>query len=300
VNLRDIDLNLTLVFEAMMAERSATRAGKRLGLSQSAVSNALGRLRDALRDPLFVRAGPTMVPTTRALRLAGPVAAALAQLRNAFEQRNELDLARSTYRARIATSDYAEIVAVRRVVAELRRSAPRMTLHCRRLANLFEAPATALERGELEFAFGSFSGRIRDGLRWLPVVRDRWVVAGRGARGLSVRELSRRPHVQVMFGAESIGLVGHALRELGHSRFAPIITAQFGALPHYLRGTDLLAVLPERLARELDVAAVRPPLKLPPIELGLVWHERLDADPAHQWLRECFTRVFDARSRSSS
>lgn len=293
MNLRGIDLNLALVFEAVMLERSATRAGRRLGLSQSAVSNALARLRDALGDPLLVRSGAAMVPTTRALRLVGPVSAALGQLRDAFGERAAFDPRSSTYRARIATTDYGEVVAVTRVMAALRRLAPAMSIQCRRVASIFEAPASALERGDLELALGNFTTRGR-GLRWLPVFSDRWVVVG-SRRKTGIAAFARAPQIQVMFGADTAGLVGDALRELGRSRFVPVVTPQFCTIPHYLANTDMLGVLPERLARALRLRISRLPLQLPPIVVGLVWHERLDADPSHRWLRERFTAAFATR-----
>jgi DNA-binding transcriptional LysR family regulator len=291
VNLASFDLNLLLVLEALLIERSATRAGKRVGLSQSAVSNALARLRGSLGDPLFVRGKEAMTPTAFALALEAPIREALATLRSSLHAPDRFDPQRSSYRARIATTDYAEIVLLSRLARRVRARAPGITLDARRLARVYELPVASLEKGEVEFALGAFErlppGR---GLRGRRILVDRMVLlAAPGAKRMTLDRFARLPHVKVLYGADLPGIVGEALARAGTPRFAPIVTPHFAAVAHYVRGTDVLGIVPERLARTqaraLGLKVLRLPIALPTLESTLVWHERNDANPPHAWLR---------------
>jgi DNA-binding transcriptional LysR family regulator len=291
VNLASLDLNLLVVLEALLIERSATRAGKRVGLSQSAVSNALSRLRVAVGDPLFVRGGGVMTPTALALSLAAPLRAALDQLRDALGGPTDFDPAFSSYRARFATTDYAEVVAIAPLARAVRAAAPGVTLDCRRLKWAWELPVAALERGEVDFALGHF-GRLppAHGLRSARVMTDRWVVLSDSrAKELSVARFAARPQTKVMYGADGPGIVGEALRDMGRERVTPVVTPHFSSVPHFVKGTDLLGIVPERLARlhapALRLRILRLPIRLPDIETALVWHERHERNPPHAWLR---------------
>jgi DNA-binding transcriptional LysR family regulator len=291
VNLASFDLNLLLVLEALLVERSATRAGKRVGLSQSAVSNALSRLRTSLGDPMFVRSGVGMAPTAFALSLAGPLQAALDQLRNVLGGPPPFDASRTSYRARFATTDYAEVVVLAPLARQVRSRAPSLTLDCRRLKWAFELPLALLEKGEIDFALGHF-GPVAPGhgLRSLHVMTDRWaLLSDAKARRMTLARFAARPQTKVMYGADGPGIVGEALRALGKERVTPIVTSHFSSVPHFVKGTDLLGIVPERLAllhaRALDLSVLRPPLALPIIHVTLVWHERHQENPPHAWVR---------------
>jgi DNA-binding transcriptional LysR family regulator len=154
VNINGIDLNLLLAFESLMDERHVGRAAKRVGLSQPAFSNAIGRLRTRLEDPLFVRTSQGMMPTLRAERLAGPIRSALAQLRQAFEAPQTFDPSASAQRFRIGLSDDVEL----RLVPLFARSmlSGDLKMQTRRLDLLFTVPESELRNGTLDLAVGYF------------------------------------------------------------------------------------------------------------------------------------------------
>jgi DNA-binding transcriptional LysR family regulator len=292
VNLSAFDLNLLLVLEALLKERSATRAGKRVGLSQSAVSNALARLRAALGDPLFMRTGGAMTPTAHALALEAPLDEVLATLRRALGGPPPFDPARTPYRARFATTDYLELVVLAPLVRALRAKAPAVTLECRRLSWMYELPIAALEKGEVDLALGDF-GRIPPGhgLRARRLFEDRMVVLADGPpKRLHLDAFAVRPQTKVLYGADGPGLIGEALRRLGRDRVTPVITPHFCSVAYYVKGTDVLGIVPERLARLqaplLGLSVLRLPIDLPSQETTLVWHERNEPAAPHAFLRE--------------
>src|SRR6185369_8687818 len=141
MNLQAIDLNLLLVFEALLSERNVTRAAKRLGLSQPAMINALTRLRRTFDDPLFLRTTSGMAPTPLAQSLSGPVSVALAQLRAALEEKREFDPAASEQVFHLLSNDYAEILLLPALLQTLHKHSNRIRLRCHRPPTLFEPPS---------------------------------------------------------------------------------------------------------------------------------------------------------------
>ena len=154
MNIHGIDLNLLLAFEALVDERHVGRAAKRVGLSQPAFSNAIGRLRIRLKDPLFVRRAQGMVPTARAEQLIGPIRSALAQLRQTLEAPQAFDPSISAHRFHIALSDDVEL----RLVSLFARSmlSGELQMQTRRLDWLFTVPEAELRNGTLDLAIGYF------------------------------------------------------------------------------------------------------------------------------------------------
>jgi DNA-binding transcriptional LysR family regulator len=298
VNLATLDLNLLVVLEALLVERSATRAGMRLGLSQSAVSNALGRLRACLGDPLFVRGRGGMTPTTFALSLAGPLRASLDGLRAALGAPRAFEPSRSDYHARCAATEYGELVVLAPLACALRAKGFAGTFECKRLPGIFDLPIAALERGEIELAI-THAEPIPPGkgLRAQRLARDGWalVVDRRPRAAMTLARFAASPQVKVLYAAEGPGLVGDLLRRAGFERVTPIVTAHYATVGHVVKGTDLVGILPARLAREqaraLRLTLLRPPLALPPLVTTLVWHERLESSAPHAWLRDQIRRA---------
>jgi DNA-binding transcriptional LysR family regulator len=181
MNIEALDLNLLVVFEALVLERSVSRAGARIGLSQPAMSNALARLRGAVGDRLFVFRDGEMVATVRARHLAGPVLEALSKIRSAIGDRGSFDAKSDTAAFRLAATDYAEIVLVSRVLGAIRRTAPGVTLTISRLTAQFEIPTEALRSGSLQFAVGLFPQPIVPGAGIASQVlfEDPWVCIAR-------------------------------------------------------------------------------------------------------------------------
>ena len=289
LELTGLDLNLLVVLAVLLHEGSVTRAAERLGRTQSAVSHALDRLREALGDPLFVRAGRDLTPTPRAEGLRAPVAAATADLRALFRETPRFDPATSPRHFTLTASDYLQVVLIPPLVSRLRQSAPASTLTVRGpKAQVCER----LARGEYDF---SLSVALEDSgsLFSQKLFDDRFVcllAEGHPAlrHGLDRSTFLRLPHALVSPLGGGSGYVDRELAREGQSRHVAVVLPDFMVAPRVLAGTDLVLTLPERVASLFvgtGVVAVEPPLPLPPLAGHLVWHERLANDPGALWLR---------------
>ncbi len=182
MNISNFDLNLLRVLDALLRERSVSRAAERLALSQPAVSNALNRLRELLGDPLLTRVGRGMQPTARALALEMPIRAALRQIEQSLVTGEGFDPARSQQRFTIAVTDYVELIAMPRLLQQLALEAPGLRIAIRHLTP--SLPAEALDQGELDLVLGRFE-RIPTRFR-----ARRWMSE-------SLRLVARRDHPQL-------------------------------------------------------------------------------------------------------
>ncbi|MCB9671260.1 MAG: LysR family transcriptional regulator [Alphaproteobacteria bacterium] len=289
-DLAGLDLNLIVALHALLEERSVTRAARRLGRSQPATSNALARLRDLLDDPLLVREGQGMVPTARALALAGPVADALASLHRAVSPVPAFDPARDDRVFRVAADDLGTSTVLRGLAARVVAEAPGCRLEI--WPARADPPVDALASGELDLALGVFLDPPGV-LAWRDVGRHGFAVLARDghpalADGLSLDAYCAYPHVLVSSRGATRSVVDYVLSTLGRSRRVGVTVPQFLAAPGLLAGTDLLATVPEAIAAGwADRLVVRPPpLELPRFPLRVVWHRRHDADTGLRWLLE--------------
>jgi DNA-binding transcriptional LysR family regulator len=307
MNLAALDLNLLLVYEALLLERGVGRAGKRIGLSQPAVSNALGRLRATLGDALFVRSGATMVPTARATQLSTPILDALNRIRAAIGDGAAFAPSTAEIRFRIHTSDYGEALLIAPLLGRIRSIAPNVTLLVRRTTSLFELPVEELRSDTIDFSIGFFPDVLPpgSGLMGSVLMRDRLVAvsAKKRARALTLHEFSDWPQVRLNLGRESPGLIDDALARRGLRREIVVTLPDFASIPAVVAQTDLLAVLPERLARlmapHFRLHIHRLPLEIQPLSVTLVWHQRNQDHPAHIWLRDQLREVAGAGVRTS-
>lgn len=291
-----IDLNLLVVFDAIMMERSVTKAGQRLGLSQPAISHALTRLRHMLRDELFVRSPNGMMPTPRAEQLATPIRIALDGLQQSLEP-VQFEPSKATTTFRIAVDNYAAIVLVAPIAALVARIAPGVTLDFRPSGTL--NVLEQLDRSELHLAIGppGVQGE-RFSLRRL--LQDKFVVVYRKghpvakAREFSTDRLTTLAQLEIssaQFGADFIDS-GPGRSKPG---LKPAMRAPFLSAAQILATSDLVAVLPLNVARnmtrshQLVFRAFSRSHK--PIEAAMIWLRRLDNQPAHAWLRDVISRV---------
>lgn len=289
-NIRRLDLNLLITLDALLAEHNVTRAAERLHLSQPSVSAQLVRLRDMLGDPLLLPGPRGMRPTARAEALREPLRLALDALEHAVAPAAGFDPATADVTWRIAASDYSETTLVLPAAVRLREAAPGT-----RLAVLELAPsrlARQTEQGEIDLALHT-SECAPPGLRSRLLFNERYVLAGR----VGHPRLKRRPtlaqfcaldHVLVSpDGGGFHGATDQALAEQGLTRRVVLSVPHFLFVRSVLASTDLVAMLPERLARGCpELQVVEAPLTVPGYEIAMLWHERQHRDPAHQWLRD--------------
>ncbi|MBL9105329.1 MAG: LysR family transcriptional regulator [Myxococcales bacterium] len=300
-NLAAMDLNLLVTLEALLGERHVTRAAARLGLSQSATSHALARLRRLLGDPLLVRDGQLLVPTTRAAALAPRLAEALASLRSVLAPPAAFDPATARRRFTLGMADYAQFVLLPPLLARLSAAAPHVDLVVRDSAidrldeiDFTVAPDSSVARSD------PLRGGRQPALRGRRLFRERYVcVARRGhpriGKKLDLATFVALPHAFIAPRGTPGGVVDDALAERGLTRRVALMIQHFLVAPDAIAGSDLIITLAERLARafagRLPLALHEPPLALPRFTMQLYWHERRHLDPAHQWLRRQILEV---------
>lgn len=283
----ELDLNLLHVFAAVHATRSVSRAAERLNLSQPAVSHALARLRAALHDPLFTRAGGGVRPTPRAERLAVQVGAALQLLDGALAEADRFEAAQSQRRFVVHMSDIGADEFLPLLMADLGRRAPGVRVQALQLAP--EAIGPALEQGRLDLAFG-YLPALR-GTESAPLLQERYVVLLRRGHPLATAlkdraALNRLDYVLVASHAEP----ARALALLGLEPRIRLTLPHFTVAAAILATTDLAAIMPLRPALRFaalhGLQVVEPDLGLPPFTVAMHWTWRQAHDAGHRWLRE--------------
>ncbi len=298
MDLHGIDLNLLVALDALMAERSVTRAGARIGRTQSAMSAALSRLRALLKDELFVRSPSGLQPTPRALDLAEPLGHALAEIQRALEFTQAFDPLSSTMSFNIGLSEHPTFILLPRLVERLREVAPAVTLRVRGFTARDDA-VTMLDAGEVDLAIGvpptSTAGRIL--IR--PLFEERFVcIVRRGhvADGaLSLSTFVGLSHLLVSPENERFGLVDAALAKQGLKRRLGLTLPRMYAAPTLIARSDMIATVMEGVvaasghADELRI--LEPPLDLQPVSFVMSWHKRNDSHPAQRWLRDCIASL---------
>ena len=292
MNIHAADLNLLVVLEVLMAERSVSRAARRLGLSQPATSNALARLRAMFDDPLLVRRGNAMLPTPRALELAGHVHAGLAHLQAALDGPRPFDERASTRCFTIATNDYVSFVLLAPLVRRLRERAPRVTVQVKSLDNL--ASLEALGRGEVDLALGAGSMLGQD-YPCEPLFEDGYVSLARQGhprvgKRLTLERFVQLEHLLVSPYGSRRGVVDIALEQRGYERRVALWVPHFLLAPAIVAQTDLVVTLAERVARRLapryGLRILPTPIDVPRFVTQQYWDPRHEHEPAHRWLRE--------------
>lgn len=295
-NLQNVDLNLLVCLDALLEEGSVTRAARRVGLSQPAMSNALGRLRRTIGDPLLVRSSQGMVPTPRALELAGPVREALSTIEKALSETGVFEPATARRRFAVATNDYSEMVLLPRLAGKVSVEAPGVDLSVQVLGEL---PQRALESGDCDLAIGVFRD-VPGGFYQQALFRDRFVCAVRKGHPmvgdtLDVDTYVALQHVLISSGSRGPGVVDMALDRIGKERRVALRVPHFVVAPLVLSQTDYVLTLASRVARAfadaLQLRLFPPPVELPEFTIRQVWHQRFQHDPAHKWLREAIASI---------
>ncbi|WP_169928621.1 LysR family transcriptional regulator [Labilithrix luteola] len=308
VHISSIDLNLAVVLRALLDERSVSRAARRLGLSQSATSHALGRLREVVKDPLFVRTRTGLVPTARAEAMAASVRTSLDALEETFFAHTPFDPKTVKRTFHVRPSDYVEYLVIPTLIERLVEVAPGVDIFARATAT---EPALALEHGELDLLIQPpHTGEQTEGFHMQKLWDERFVGIVRHGHPLTrgrvtLERFASAKHALVApRGQPGGGRIDDALRERGLERHIAFTTPSFLAAPHVVATTDLVMILPARLAtaltRQLRLATFEPPVEIPGFEMTMFWHDRHDSDPAHAFLRGEIAQVAAALPGSSS
>lgn len=292
-----IDLNLLTALHALLETSSVTRAARRIGVTQSAMSRTLGRLRDLFDDPLFLRKGRSLEPTARALALRAPLDELFAMLEHRILAPPTFDPGTSDRCFRVVGADIMDLSLVPAIFRALRREAPQA-----RLQVLRAEPEAEQAPPDLLFAPGPLSREypVMERLCRAPLFVHRFVTLLRDDhpaldRPWDLEAFLAHEHVLVSPLGGTDGVVDHALAEVGRQRRVALWTTHFTNLGPLLEETDLVATVPDALARFLKarfaVRTVDPPLPLPETPTFVYWFPRDDTDPGHQWFRALVVRA---------
>ena len=311
MDLARLDLNLLLVFHHLLREKRVSAVATVLGMSQPAVSSALGRLRTNLDDPLFLRTQGGMVPTPYALQLAEPVATALDGLQQALQVRASFDPATSARRFSLAMTDVGEMYFLPVLMDALSQNAPGVTLNVVAVtsASLGDDMAT----GRTDLALGLLP-QLQAGFFQQALFRQPYVCLMREghplahAPSLALADFAAASHVRVIAAGTGHGRIDEAISEAlerqGLPRRIRLTVPHYVALGDVLSHSDLIATVPERFAqrvtRPFALISRALPLTVDGSAIHQFWHARLHKDPGHQWLRELVAQCFGDGGKSSA
>ncbi|MGY3529617.1 LysR family transcriptional regulator [Bradyrhizobium sp. USDA 4452] len=296
VNLGRIDLNLLVHLDALLTERSVTRAAGRVGIGQSAMSHNLARLRELFDDELLTRAADGMRLTPRAMTLVDPVRTALAQVETVLLRDQSFDPATAVRTFRLGLSDSMEILIVPRLLARMREIAPGIHL---RLYNVDSSRLLDdLDADEVDIALSY--GQIQHGQlhhKQRVLFTESFLCMFNAEKTgikppISLEDYVRLPHVLTSLrpGLTVRGFVDDALEELGLQRSVALTTPRFLTVPYLVAQAPVIVTMGARLARrfaaDLGLSLSPPPVKVKDVTVSLLWHASYHHDPAHVWLRD--------------
>lgn len=289
------DLNLLVTLDVLLAEGSVAGAARRLRLSPSAMSRALARLRETTGDPLLVRAGRGLVPTPRALALRDQVGRLVEESEGVLRPAEALNLAalERTFTFR-ASDGFAETFGPA-LMARIGKEAPGVRL---RFVQKVDKDSAPLREGAVDLEVGVIGAATGPEVRTQALFRDRFIGVVRRGHPLSKGRMTAARfaagrHILVSRRGRDRGPIDDALATAGLQRQVVTIVGGFAAALALARATDLIASVPERgtasLRAGMHVFAL--PVATPEVTVSMLWHPRLDADPAHRWLRSCVREV---------
>ncbi len=294
MNLAGIDTNLVVALNALLSERSVTRAATRLGLGQSATSHTLARLRRHFDDPLLVKVGRGLALTERAHTLIEPCATAIAQLEQLFAPRAAFDPKSARRVFRIASTDNLELYLLPKLAGILAKEAPGVDLRFHHLPKDWQP---ALTRGDFELKLGR-KYKLAPHLRSEDLCQDRIVcVARRGhalGRRLTLRQYAALSHILVAPGETERGFMDDALEAAGLERRVAISVPHFLVALFVVSSSDHVLTVPSRLveaAPALRLRSVALPVRSAEYTLSQVWSEQSEPDDGHRWLRGAIRRA---------
>jgi DNA-binding transcriptional LysR family regulator len=291
MELQDIDLNLLVIFNQLLVEKKVSKVAENLGLGQPAVSNALARMRKLFGDELFLRTSKGMLPTPFAEQLAESVGYALGMIHGAVNARASFDPASSQRRFTIGMTDIGEIYFLPELMKKIQTVAPAVSISTVRNAatNLKDD----MEAGHVDLAIGLLP-QLEAGFFQQRLFTQQYVCMFRNGHPLSKRKFSSvdffaADHVAIVSDGTGHGKVDEILDGGSPQRRARLTVPHFVAIGHILQATDMVATVPERLAKKMtgpfNLRYVNHPVTLPQISINLFWHAKYHKDPASQWLR---------------
>ncbi|MDM0040025.1 LysR family transcriptional regulator [Variovorax sp. J22G21] len=297
MELKDIDLNLLVVFNQLLIERKVSKVAENLGLGQPAVSNALARLRKLFGDELFLRTSSGMQPTPFADQLAESIGYALGMIHGAVNARSSFDPASSKRSFSIGMTDIGEIYFLPQLMRRMHEIAPEVSISTVR--NTAVNLKDAMEAGHVDLAIGLLP-QLKGGFFQRRLFVQQYMCMFRKGHALDKKRLLKSDffaadHVAVVSAGTGHGQVDEILDNSSPQRRVKLKVPHFVAIGHILQSTDLIATVPERLAERMakpfDLRYLPHPVKLPQISINIFWHAKYHKDPANQWLRSLIVEL---------
>jgi LysR family transcriptional regulator, nod-box dependent transcriptional activator len=298
MQLSHLDLNLLVALDALLTDCSITAAGRRVHLTQSAMSGALARLREFFGDELLTPVGRKMVRTALGERLTEPVREILLKIRETLALAPTFDPLRSCRRFSIMMSDYVSTVLMPQVLARIQRQAPHVEIEV--LSNDYSHPLEILERADVDLVImpslylhkSHPSGVVFDD-DYVCVV---WEGNQQVGEVLTAQRYFESGHISVQFGRANAPMADNFINaQFGNQRRVEVIAMNFNALIQYVIGTTRIAIAHRRLANYYaahhPIRLLEPPFAIPRITESMQWHSRFDEDPGSRWLREIILTV---------
>ncbi len=291
MNIEQLDLNLLVTLDTLLAERNVTHAARRLNLSQPALSARLTRLRDLLNDPLLLPSQRGMIPTERALELQAPLHQAIESVRRVIAETSPFNPADITATIAIAASDYVQYSVLLPLLQILHQEAPSLRLSWRTL----EEPRLdgQMARGDIHLAV-TMPECAPETLHMRHLYHETYVAIARPGHpdvkdALDLETFCALDHVMVSpDGGGFSGPTDAALAGVGKTRRVCLSAPGFLVVPDIIAQSDMIALIPSRVARNREgrLQILEPPLPIPGFDMALIWHDRTTTHPLHRWLRD--------------
>jgi DNA-binding transcriptional LysR family regulator len=297
MNLRNIDLNLLMLFETIYEEQNLTRAAKRLNISQPAISNALARLRETLDDPLFIRTGKGMVPSDRAKQLIDPIHNALTVIRNAIQDQWAFDFKNTRHSFTVTMSDYCESIILPKLMDWIAGVAPGISIKAKFLDE--DHLLTDLINGTTDLAIGYITSLNPPQFNSQTLMKEEFVSIVRVdhpeiKNTLTLKQFVSTPHV-VTRPRTGENTIDELLRHKGEKRFIALQVPNFLSIPAIIASTDNISTIPLRVAqiysKMMGLKVLKPPVQPGTREIKQYWVPSRESSPAHTWLRRSLEEI---------
>jgi len=297
-NISKLDLKQLRLVEALVRTNSLTASAEQVGLSQPAASHALARLRKLMGEPLFVRTSAGMRPTPFGKHFGASVSDALGALRAGLEAQPTFDPGTARRTFNIYMTDVGQMVFLPPLLAKLKTAAPKVSLRVRAVP--VRSPHILLESGEIDIAAGHFT-TLTHGIYQRQLFRERYVCAVRAghpdfSRGMTIEAFRSVPHAFTDSGGLAHETLDRTLVRQKIKREIKLRVPEFMVLPLVISNSDLLVIMPSRLADQfaklVQLKLMPLPFSVPTYDIKVYWHERFRRDPAVRWLIDVFVSLF--------
>jgi DNA-binding transcriptional LysR family regulator len=292
IHLRKLDLNLLVALDALLSVEEVSAAAAKMGITQSAMSHTLNRLREQFDDPLLIKGKGRMIKTPRADALAAPLRKALLELQQAIRSDVEFVPETSRLRFSIATNDYGDLILLPQLISLLSDQAPHIDVKVSHFDP--ENSITPLETGNIEIVL-CHPIKNTIGIHQEVLLDDGFCcVTRKGHPGIpaqfDIEAYLSLPHLRIAPRGEHRDLMDKELARLGKERRVALSIPNLSSAPMLVASSDLILTAPRRCIlawqKNMPICIHEPPLQLPRFSIAMIWHERFQMDPAHQWLRE--------------